>query len=110
MRGYPPSEKRVDLHLHTDASDGVYPPAEVIKLAARAGLKAAAVTDHDTLEGIPEALRAGKEWNIEVVPGVEISVLYQGGEFHLLGYYPAREGELEKALQFMRKNATGACS
>ena len=103
MRGYPPSKNRVDLHLHTDASDGVYPPAEVIKLAARAGLKAAAVTDHDTLEGIPEALRAGKEWNIEVVPGVEISVLYQGGEFHLLGYYPARGGELEKALQFMRE-------
>jgi predicted metal-dependent phosphoesterase TrpH len=76
----------IDLHTHTTASDGSLSPGELVALAARAGLKAVAVTDHDTIDGLDEALAAGSEAGIEVVPGVEISV--QGGptgSMHMLG-------------------------
>lgn len=50
----------IDLHVHSDASDGSFPPAQVVALAKEAGLKAIALTDHDTTAGIPEALKAGE--------------------------------------------------
>jgi hypothetical protein len=78
----------MDLHAHTTASDGSYTPAELVALAARSGLKAVAVTDHDTADGLAQALAAGPGAGIEVVPGVEISV--QGGPtgaLHMLGLW-----------------------
>jgi len=65
--------KKIDLQIHTTASDGSLSPKEVIDLAIKKGMKAIAITDHDTLSGIPEALEYAKEKNIEVIPGVEIS-------------------------------------
>ena len=76
----------IDLHVHTSASDGTMTPEEAVLLAARSGLKAIAVTDHDTVDGVAEALATGAKAGLEVVPGIEISVDYNG-EMHILGYY-----------------------
>ncbi|MDZ7373175.1 MAG: PHP domain-containing protein [candidate division KSB1 bacterium] len=80
-------EKRVDLHLHSSVSDGLFGPAELVRKAAAAGLRAIALTDHDEVGGIEEALRAGKAVGIEVVPGIEISC--EGGslDVHMLGFF-----------------------
>ena len=77
----------VDLHTHTTASDGTQSPAENVRLAAQAGLAAVAITDHDTVSGIAEALEEGKRLGIEVVPGVEISTYASNQDIHVLGYY-----------------------
>jgi 3',5'-nucleoside bisphosphate phosphatase len=99
-------ENRADLHLHTTASDGVLSPAEVVEIASRIGLAAVAITDHDTVAGIDEALEAGERCGVEVVPGVEISTIYDGGhEAHILGYYmDHRDPGLVESLHIL-KNA-----
>ena len=76
----------IDLHTHTTASDGSLTPAELVDLARREGLKALAVTDHDTVEGLDEALARGEEIGLEVVPGLEISADFKPGTMHILGY------------------------
>ena len=79
-------KKLIDLHAHTTASDGALSPTELVEEAARVGLAAVAVSDHDTVEGVAEALEAGKRLGVEVVPGVEFSIKHNtGGHFHLLG-------------------------
>jgi predicted metal-dependent phosphoesterase TrpH len=77
---------RADLHTHTTASDGLFPPEMNVRMAKEAGLSAIAITDHDTLAGIPEALEAGLVYGILVVPGVEISTAVEGTDIHVLGY------------------------
>ena len=77
----------VDLHCHSTASDGTLPPREVVQLAAAAGLSALALTDHDTVAGVPEAAAAAAELGIDFLPGIEISASYpRPGTMHLLGY------------------------
>lgn len=76
-----------DLHTHTRASDGMNAPAENVRLAQEKGLAAIAITDHDTVAGIEEALAAGQQYGITVVPGVEISTVAAGRDIHVLGYY-----------------------
>ena len=68
--------ERIDLHVHTLASDGSDAPETVVRKAAAAGLRAVAITDHDTFAGLPEALAAGTACGIEVVPGVELSTVW----------------------------------
>lgn len=80
---------RVDLHVHTTHSDGAYTPAQVVDLARRAGLAALAVTDHDTLGGVPAARAAAPGSGVEIVSGVEITTEYRQRELHLLGYFVA---------------------
>lgn len=78
----------IDLHTHTTASDGSLSPSELVDAAHEAGLKAVAITDHDTIDGVAEALEAGARLGQEVVPGVEISM--QGGpngSMHLVGLF-----------------------
>jgi predicted metal-dependent phosphoesterase TrpH len=77
----------VDLHMHSTASDGALPPGEVVARAERAGLGAIALTDHDTLDGLPDALAAGARLGVRVIPGCEFSVQAPWGEMHLLGYF-----------------------
>jgi predicted metal-dependent phosphoesterase TrpH len=77
----------VDLHTHSAVSDGSDTPSEVVTLAARRGLTAVALTDHDTLAGIPEATKAAGAVGIEFVPGIELSVDWAGGNLHLLVYF-----------------------
>jgi len=76
----------IDLHTHSTASDGSYSPAALIAQAAKRGLTAIALTDHDTIGGLPEAALAAVERGIRFIPGVELEIDWnQGGEFHLLG-------------------------
>lgn len=78
---------RIDLHVHTTASDGSDTPREVVRRARDAGLAAVAITDHDTIDGVAEALAAGRELGLEVVPGVELSTDFRGKAIHVLGYF-----------------------
>lgn len=78
--------KLVDLHTHTKASDGSMNPAELVRYAADRGLAAVAITDHDTVDGVEEAVREGARQGIEVIAGLEISVDFEP-EMHMLGYF-----------------------
>ncbi|MFB9279874.1 PHP domain-containing protein [Cohnella cellulosilytica] len=78
--------KRADLHTHTTASDGLFAPADNVRMAKEAGLFAIAITDHDTVAGVGEALRAGRELGVVVVPGVELSTVTDGKDIHVLAY------------------------
>ncbi len=80
-------ESYVDLHTHTTCSDGLARPEQMPDLAKKAGLKAVAVTDHDTTRAIDRALQAGSLLNIEVIPGVELSTMLDDNEIHILGYF-----------------------
>ena len=75
-----------DLHIHSRCSDGALSPAEVVRLALSRGVRAIALTDHDTIDGNAEALAAGEALGVEVIPGVEISTHWDGVTFHMLGY------------------------
>lgn len=80
--------KFIDLHTHTTASDGSFTPTEVVGMAGQAGLVAVAITDHDTTAGVAEALAAGENLPLEVVPGVELSVNHERlDSLHILGYW-----------------------
>ena len=74
----------VDLHTHSTASDGTATPARLVELGARAGLAAMALTDHDTQEGWSEAVEAAREYAIELIPGVELSLAHPAGGMHLV--------------------------
>ncbi len=77
----------VDLHVHSNASDGTFSPSQVVELAKNSGLDAFALTDHDTTAGVPEALEKGRDLNIEVIPGIEVSSSFDGTEIHILGLF-----------------------
>lgn len=77
----------VDLHVHSSASDGTLHPAEVTRLAISTGLSAYALTDHDTIDGVEEALSAARGSALEVIPGTELSCLWEQTEIHILGLY-----------------------
>lgn len=86
--GAVPRPVLVDLHLHTTASDGRLSPTEVVRLAARRGLRVIAITDHDSMEGITEAQQEAKTHpNLIFIPGVELSTDVPEGEVHILGYF-----------------------
>ena len=76
----------VDLHSHTTASDGALAPRDLVRLAARHGVRVLAVTDHDSTEGLPEAIDEAARHGIEIVPGLEINTDVPGAEIHVLGY------------------------
>lgn len=78
--------KKIDLHVHTTASDGTVSPAAAAELAAEKGLAAIAITDHDTVLGVREAADRAGELGIELVPGIEISTKFKAA-VHILGYY-----------------------
>jgi hypothetical protein len=77
----------IDLHAHTTFSDGSLSPTQLVELAARIGLSALAITDHDTVDGLPEALAAGERLGVEIVPGVEINLEHELVSMDMLGYF-----------------------
>lgn len=77
----------VDLHVHSNASDGTFKPTDLIAEAKKAGLSALALTDHDTTDGVAEAIKAAEAAGIELIPGVELSTEYDGKEIHVVGLY-----------------------
>ncbi|MBI3999565.1 MAG: PHP domain-containing protein [Candidatus Omnitrophica bacterium] len=87
------NQKRCDLHLHTLHSDGTLSPRELVQLAKQKGLSCIALTDHDTLSGIEEAQAEGNRAGVEVIAGVEISVKFDPGTMHILGYFVDRHSE-----------------
>ncbi|HHY24009.1 MAG TPA: PHP domain-containing protein, partial [Clostridiaceae bacterium] len=94
----------IDLHTHSTASDGSMEPAELVNHAKRSGLVAIALTDHDTIDGIEEALEQGKNINMEVLPGIEIGVDFEP-EMHILGYFNDKDYmNIIHRLSFLRKN------
>lgn len=82
---------QIDLHAHTTASDGTHTPTELVKRAVDRGLHTLGIADHDTIDGLAEALEAGKQYGIEIVPGVEFSLRHEYDKqfvgIHLLGYF-----------------------
>ena len=95
----------VDLHTHSTASDGTDSPAALVDKAAGLGLAAVALTDHDTVSGLDEAVEAGKKHSIEVVRGCEIAVESPYGEAHILGLWlPERLPVLVPALETLRRS------
>ena len=91
-----------DMHLHSSISDGLYSPSKLMEICAENNLKAVALTDHESTDGITEAQEAGKRLGIEVIPGVEIGAFFYGREIHLLGYFAAPDPRLEKMLSSLR--------
>ena len=88
----------VDLHVHSNASDGTFSPSQVVELAKNAGLDAFALTDHDTTAGVPEALEKGRDLNIEVIPGIEVSSSFDGTEIHILGLFVNSDDPVPAAM------------
>lgn len=76
----------VDLHCHTSASDGILSPGELVSLALDSGIQVMAVTDHDTVDGVDEAVKEAEGTGLTVIPGIEFSIDINHGSFHLLGY------------------------
>ena len=100
---HPMATRIIDLHVHSNASDGTCTPTELVAEAARAGLSAFALTDHDTTDGITEAEAAAKAAGIELIPGVELSTEYEGTEIHVLGFYIDIQNEtLQKQMADFR--------
>jgi 3',5'-nucleoside bisphosphate phosphatase len=94
----------VDLHLHTTASDGVRTPSDLVNYAKTKGLQAIAITDHDTIEGLSEAMSEGMRLGFEVIPGIEISAEHSPGSMHLLGYFlDIHHPVLQERLAFLQK-------
>jgi predicted metal-dependent phosphoesterase TrpH len=92
----------VDLHTHSTASDGTLPPEQVIEAARRCGLEALALTDHDTIAGVPAARAAGERLGIRVIAGVELSAFHDDHEVHLLALHLSQLDTLEKRLAELR--------
>jgi hypothetical protein len=98
------SPRRIDLHTHSTASDGLYAPAELVRMAGEADLDLIALTDHDSTSGVAEAQAAGAGLGVTVVPGIEINTdLPTGGVAHVLGYHlDWRHDAFQGALEALR--------
>jgi 3',5'-nucleoside bisphosphate phosphatase len=96
---------RIDLHTHSTHSDGTFGPAELVRLAAERDLQVVALTDHDTTNGLPEALATGLDVGVQVVPGVEFSAEYLGTSVHILCYWmDAEDPALQLELRRLRED------
>lgn len=95
---------KIDLHTHTNHSDGYYSPIELIQVVKKAGLDIISITDHDNLSAIHEASSIGKDFGVEVIPGLEVSSDIGDREVHILGYFVDPDNrELERYLKFFRE-------
>ena len=96
---------QVDLHLHTTHSDGTLTPTEVVDLCAARGLRVISVSDHDTTNGLPEAMQAAERHpDLTIIPGIELSTDIPGNEIHILGYFVDHYDEsLQRILEEFRE-------
>jgi predicted metal-dependent phosphoesterase TrpH len=93
----------VDLHTHSTASDGIYSPTELLHKAHEVGLRVLALTDHDTTNGVTEAADAARTLGIELIPGIELNTDTEGGEVHVLGYFPEwQRPDFQEVLKTLR--------
>lgn len=86
-------QKACDLHMHTIHSDGTFTPGELVGLAKQKGLSCIALTDHDTLSGVEEAQAEGSRMGVEVIAGIEVSVKFEPGTMHILGFFVDRNSK-----------------
>lgn len=94
----------IDLHTHSTASDGTYTPAQLMEYAHARNINAIALTDHDSIDGIIEAQKKARELSMEFIPGIELSIQWPTGEFHLLGLgLQSPSKELLDAIDFLRQ-------
>jgi predicted metal-dependent phosphoesterase TrpH len=92
------------MHTHTNFSDGHNSPCALVRLAKSKGINALGITDHDSIEGIDQAIECGKEYGIEIIPGVELSTDVNDKEVHILGYFlDYNDEDLKNYLEFFRK-------
>jgi predicted metal-dependent phosphoesterase TrpH len=101
-----PIATHIDLHTHSTASDGLLAPGELVRRAREAGLDLIALTDHDSTDGVPEAVAAGKQIGARIIPGVEVntSLPERRGEAHILGYYvDTADAGFQANLRFIRE-------
>lgn len=99
-------EQYCDLHVHSTFSDGTLTPRELLRAACDAGLSSIALTDHNTVKGLPDFMDAARDFPVEAVPGIEFSVDYLGTELHLLGLYlqPAHYAPITAMMEdFLRR-------
>ncbi len=97
----------IDLHIHSNHSDGTFSPQEIVSLAVQKGLTAISITDHDTVTGVEEAVASGMELGVEVVPGIEMSVRYERGPLHILGYFiDYNDADFLKSIQILQEART----
>lgn len=97
---------KFDLHVHTNYSDGKFKPSKMIDLAVERGLDGISITDHDSVDGMKEAIEYGRKYkNFEIIPGIELGCIYNDEEVHILGYYiDYNSKELLKATEQLRKD------
>jgi len=95
----------IDLHVHSSASDGTLSPAAVVRAAHAAGVTALALTDHDTTDGVAEAMAAAAALGVELIPGVELNTDRSRGEVHILGYYIPLDDQRFQGLLAHRRGA-----
>ena len=97
---------KFDLHVHTNYSDGKFKPSIMIDLAMERGLDGISITDHDSVDGLKEAIKyANRYENFEIIPGIELGSIYNNEEVHILGYYiDYNSEELLKATEQLRKD------
>lgn len=94
----------IDLHTHSTASDGIYSPSQLMEYAKGKNISAIALTDHDSIDGIIEAQSKAKEFGLEFIPGIELSIQWPTGEFHLLGLGLQKASpQLLSAIDFLRQ-------
>lgn len=95
--------KYIDLHVHSNESDGTYTPSELVDYAIEKGLAAFALTDHDTTKGLAEAVRASRGKPVEVIPGIEFSTEYEGRDIHIVGLdFDYEDQEFQSQLKRFR--------
>ncbi|HKW49809.1 MAG TPA: PHP domain-containing protein [Gemmatimonadaceae bacterium] len=92
----------IDLHTHSTASDGARPPRDVVRAARELSLAAIALTDHDTVDGVADAIDEGRILGVRVVPGIELSAVEGDSETHVLGLHVQQMGRLETQLRNLR--------
>ncbi|WP_125154699.1 PHP domain-containing protein [Clostridium rectalis] len=80
-----------DFHIHSNASDGKYSPSQIINMAVKENVDILSLTDHDTTDGLDIAIESGRNLNLKVIPGIELSTTYKGEKIHLLGYFKNNE-------------------
>ncbi len=96
-------QKIADLHTHTTFSDGGNSPCALVRMAKSKGISILGITDHDSVNGINQAIECGKEYGVEIVPGVELSTDVNDKEIHILGYFINHEDkDLLGYLKFFR--------
>ncbi len=94
---------KVDLHTHTNHSDGFHSPSGLLELAASRQIRTISITDHDTVDGVKEAMKHAVRFGIEIIPGVEFSSYHNDQEVHILAYFiPLDDPELKRYLTFFR--------